>query len=700
MRRHRHIPLSDPFTHSHFLPPNRNIPSIGSSLAKAILIPFLFLVSGPAISSDSLVWLPYPDDGITLGQGFDILRNQKTPAVCVDYVPVEDAGLETSYDTSTLNSFTDVFSSLDIRSSGALDMSIFRASSKLQFANKIKTTSIGERFMFNANILRGVLYASPQKSFKRGAKNPASQKPNAIDEPPPPHVAFRQDLDGIADFDFSTQCGHGFVSAIVTGIELNAAITTHKKTSEDSAKLSGSLKVEALEGLIKGSGSIDGRSETVKSLETSQLNSFILGGEQYSLPTTIEKLREFVVRLPTLADRHPRPVRIAISPYSALTTGGDFSVFHNASTLRPLIYSYFAAREARDRIASILEDLETDSQDKSIFIHDEIELFRETHSINQVMLELQEILSTCRSVLSEGNSERSAQVDRESMQDVGQIFRTLEQGSRNLPMDKPQIFYRIFGGSPPGGTADDERELDVQKCVSGNRAQEGIQQALEGYFFSLASVPIDLTSIEDSQISKEEFRTSIEILAKSDIDEVLLAADRLRSAHLANWAHCTGNIRTRVDSLRLLGVSPTNLQVVLEENGGLIRNCQGEFEKRWEEFRTRVESIADQEKDSLLSAMATVREVLAREVYRKTIYPILESMCRTDIQYSLCAYSYEDAMFAVNKYIDLEREDVLEMAEILSIDFGDSSSNKVPPSKPPVFRGPGCKLDPGERACK
>ena len=136
-----------------------------------------------------------------------------------------------------------------------------------------------------------------------------------------PQVKLRQDVGKIKNFDFSTHCGHGFVSAIVTGIELNAAITTSRKTSAHTAKLSGSLKLEALEGLIKGSGSIEGKSETVKSLETSQLKSFILGGEHYSLPTTIEKLRDFVIGLPVLADQYPRPVRIAISPYSSLTTG-------------------------------------------------------------------------------------------------------------------------------------------------------------------------------------------------------------------------------------------------------------------------------------------------------------------------------------------------------------------------------------------
>ena len=186
------------------------------------------------------------------------------------------------------------------------------------------------------------------------------------------------------------------------------------------------------------------------------MNSFILGGEQYSLPTTMKKLRDFVVALPSLVDQHPRPVRIAVTPYSAITTGGGFGVFHNASTLRQLIYSHFAAREARDRISSILGDLRNNDKVELIFLHDEVELFRKAQVTNQLMLELQEMMLTCRSILAGSNSELSVQVDRK---DVGQIYRALEGLSRNVPMGEGQISYRIFGGSAPTITADDGRSL-------------------------------------------------------------------------------------------------------------------------------------------------------------------------------------------------------------------------------------------------
>ena len=698
MRNYLHITSRTQYTPGHSRIYNRTQCSNVSRLAKFFLFPFLFLASGSALSSESVVWLPYPEDGVTLGQGFDILRNLKTPAVCIDYVPVEDAGLETSYDTFALNSFTDVFSSLDIQSSGALDMSILRASSKLRFANKVKTTSIGKQFMFNANILRGALYVSPQKSFKRGVNHPGSQDPNTPEQPALPRITFRKDLDDVANFDFSTHCGHGFVSAIVTGIELNAAITTIEETSEHTAKLSGSLKLEALEGLIKGSGSIEGKSKAVRSLEQSQLKSFILGGENYSLPTTIGKLKEFVIGLPTLADQHPRPVRIAISPYSALTTGSGFNVFYNASSLRHLIYSYFAAREARDRISSTLEDLASKGQDTSLFVHDEIELFREAHVINKTMLELQKLLAACRKALSRTNSDRSLQLDEqlpentENTGNIGRIYRALEGASRNHLMDKKEISFRIYGDPSKGNTTNDKQKLDLTGCLSGSLVRESVQRALESYFFSLASISIDLGAIEDAKISTEEFRKSIELLARSNVVYELIAVDQHRASILANWTHCTQSMKTRVEPLRDLGVDPIKLQLAMKEGGSLGESCNAQFAEEWKEFGIQTGNISSDNKKEILEAMATVREVLAREIYRKSIYPIIESMCRADIQYSLCAYSYDNTMFALGKHVSISRAHIFKMAKILAIQLGDSPTDEAQPKEPPVYQEPGgCK---------
>ena len=76
------------------------------------------------------------------------------------------------------------------------------------------------------------------------------------------------------------------------------------------------------------------------------------------------------------------------------------------------------------------------------------------------------------------------------------------------------------------------------------------------------------------------------------------------------------------------------------------------------------------------------------------------SMCRADIQYSLCSYSYDDVLLTVNKYIPLERAGILKMAEVLGVELGDASSDKEKPIELPVFHGPGCVLKPLEMACK
>lgn len=651
-----------------------------SRVLQIVSVPFLFCISSPALPNDSAIWLPYPPDGIALGQGYDILRNAKTPTVCIEYVSVADAGLETKYEISTLNSFSDVFSSLEIHSSGALDMSILRASAKLNFANQIKTTSIDERYMFSANVSRGALHVSPQPTVKRGATTQGSQDDTLDDDQLPRQVAFRSDLSTKPDFDFATQCGHGFVSAIVTGVELNAAITTSGQSSEHAAKLSGSLKLEALERLIKGTGTIEGKSAAVESLEKSQLDTFIMGGENYSLPTTLEALKEFVIRLPDLVEQHPRPIRIAISPYSTLTTGGGFDVFNNASTLRPLIYASFAAREARDRIYSIAEGINREDQITLFYNSDEVELYRRAQNLNGLMVELRETLVMCREALSNENSSRAVQVlsgptrDIENLQNLENVFHTLEHESRNEKTDDTKIAAMVLEQTPSDSGSEEREGLDLFECVAGNSVREMIHRALENYLFSLSSMPIDVTSRDESQISKDQLQSSIEALVTGDVSKELLAADRLLTKKRAQHAHCAENIETRMNSLRLLRVGQSTLESALSKGEDLMTQCEEELAAGSQEFQSKVDSIGTREKLKILSDISTVREVLAHEIYRNSIQPILRSMCRADLNYLLCSYSYDDTMNAVRQYVGLGGSDILRLAEILGIQVVETPS--------------------------
>ena len=375
-------------------------------------------------------------------------------------------------------------------------------------------------------------------------------------------------------------------------------------------------------------------------------------------------------------------------------------MFHNASSLRHLIYSYFAAREARDRISTILEDMGSEEHNSSMFIHNEVELFREAHEINIIMLELQELLAACRKVLSQENSKLSLQVDNAFIGNPEKTYRALENLPRDYPMEKKEITSRLYRGALSSDFTEEIDKLDLAACISGTRVRESVGRALQSYFFSLASIPIDLKALEDSAISTVEFRASIELLARSYVTEKIIAVDDLRASSLSRWAHCTQDLKKRVEALRLLGVNQSRLQRAVAEGTDSDNSCNKMFDTKWGEFSIQSNDSADENREKTLSAMAIVREVLAREMYRKSIYPILQSMCRADIQYSLCAYSYNQTMLAVGKHVGMSRADILEMARILGIQFDSLPTDKDQPGDPPVYRGPGCKLKPMEMACK
>lgn len=631
---------------------------------------FVCSSSTSALAEDSIVWLPYPEDGITLGQGFDLLSNRKTSGVCVQFVPVEDGGLETSYFLSTLNSFSDVLSSMNISASGALDMStVLTASMQLGFANRIRTTKTNDKFLFNANIQRGALYTSPQRSSKLGARHPFEEG-TSIDQEAT--VDFRDDLPN-SRLDMVTQCGHGFVSAIVSGVQLNTAIDTSTVDSKTASTFSGSLKLDVLGGLITGSGSVEGESEEKNVLNKSSITSYIKGGERYSLPRDIPELGEFVHNLPTLATEQPRPIKIAITPYSALSARGDaanVSVLADASTLRPLVYAYFAVREARHRIAELLDDWGAIEERRLFVIPGKLKLFQEMHELTLLMSRTQELLRFCQSEFSKQNINaaiiasqkvRSATSRRVGEQEgeIQLIYQELENQAREKKNE----------ATARGGLfCENDQGIEDLRTRVANR-----------YFFSLVSMPIALQDIRDPLVESNDFEEYVKSLLNGE-NEISLQIGKLESTIRDKRRACESQYDSTLEKLyRRHNDLPWEQEINTGRRADLrntIENITREKEAECSEAvqsekRQLAELNAEMDKvrkDPPLGSekLAIVRDVLGREVYKRRFYPLLKSMCEIDIQYDICTYSYEQVMLKISEHIFLTKRELREIDRILA----------------------------------
>ena len=628
----------------------------------------------PAVASET-IWMSYPEEGIELGQGFDLLNNRKTPAVCVDFIAVQDAGLETTYELSALNSFSDVLSALNVSASGALDMSIFTARAKLQFANKVKTALFDQKYAISARIHRGILYASPTTPLKPGATTLSKQHPDTnadrIGE-----ITFRR-TNADDPLDFVRRCGHGFVSAIALGVEIDTIIDTSAATSEEVSSLSGSAKLEVLGGLISGSGSLSGTAEAKSALEQSRLTSFILGGEQYNLPRTIAELKDFIRNLPNLSQEKPRGLKIAVSSYSTLVRDRHPPVLGTAAQLQPLVFAYFSARDAKDRLSEVLdgryrnEPLRTRQR---FVIPREATLYGRFQSAVALMRELRDRISTCRLAVTSATRPEP----RKSTASLKDLYLAYADSKANL---LTELRAKIREGSQP---VDDG-------CTIGKSVEAAVALANDLYLFALASVPVDLDSIHDEFVSTSQLRDNIRILAHQDWDDPDPSAVSKKATIRRNYAKCVNEVTTRFSLQSRLRDSKS---VAPTANGPSTDKCRDETTKELSSLPNQ--SPKQRHRD------AVVRDVLTRELYRKAVYPALKSLCGGESHYSLCLLDYHAAIAAIGNYLHLDRGDYEQMAQLLELTADADAPERVdePNKKLPVWPDePGCSW-PSTGTCR
>lgn len=68
---------------THSLKPKRILTALCAVLSTA----------GSGYAAEEVQWFAYPEGGVNLGQGFDLLTGSPTPASCLNFIANYDAGL-------------------------------------------------------------------------------------------------------------------------------------------------------------------------------------------------------------------------------------------------------------------------------------------------------------------------------------------------------------------------------------------------------------------------------------------------------------------------------------------------------------------------------------------------------------------------------------------------------------------------------
>ncbi len=323
--------------------------------APFLALPFL-LATNPVLAED-MIWLDYPQEGVVLGQGYNLLQDKVAYGNCVNFVPVQDPSQHINFRFEEVNSHSEVQSRTKISASGSMRMAILNASARLQFLSDEKFKLDTTKFILNAEVTNSSLFAAPSVSYKRGVSLPDAPVENGGKSTNWRQVAvdndFRISTRGNA-LQNHQRCGHGFVAAIISGAAVDAFLTFSKSNAEALADINGGLKAD-IAGIFKVSGSFEQRQSSVARQDSTSVSLFRYGGESGSIAYDLAGLKDSIRELTQDAAEAPKPIRIGVLPYSALDNQPDVTQPISAFDYSPEINSYFLARDVFEKTSDAID---------------------------------------------------------------------------------------------------------------------------------------------------------------------------------------------------------------------------------------------------------------------------------------------------------------------------------------------------------
>ena len=341
--------------------------------AATLVVGGLVSVETHASDANDLVWVEYPQSGVVLGQGYNLLTDSPATGTCVDFRAVQDPSQQTSYRFDEVTSKTETMSKLNISASGSLKMAILDATASLNFLTQEEFTVDTKKFLLTADVTNSSLFAAPSFDYKLGAKNlvpfvgnnfvdnPESETPTGT---PPAPVQGQPEQAGPARTSISFKedhfkediedCGHGFVAAIVSGASVQAFMTMSSEDAKSLTDIKGSVQAD-IGGIFSVSGSIESKQKHNSLVTRSNVSVFKSGGAGGPLTVDYEKLKTSLLNLPKEASTTPRPLRIGILPYSALSKLNQTNDV-TALFFKKAVSAYFLALDVFERTSSVIDD--------------------------------------------------------------------------------------------------------------------------------------------------------------------------------------------------------------------------------------------------------------------------------------------------------------------------------------------------------
>jgi hypothetical protein len=194
--------------------------------------------------------------------------------------------------------------------------------------------------------------------------NPAG---NVVTGASPPEVPAGERINiNPSDAKNVEKCGHGFVTAIVSGAAIDAFLTYTKTDATALADIKGGLKAD-IASVFKVSGSFEQRQESVSKQNSTSISMYRFGGNGAQLVYDLTGLKTSLKDIVKDATQSPKPIRIGVLPYRYLDTQPGFTGAWSADTFAEPIDAFFMAKDVFERTEAAIDKIESlvDTKDRA-----------------------------------------------------------------------------------------------------------------------------------------------------------------------------------------------------------------------------------------------------------------------------------------------------------------------------------------------
>lgn len=262
------------------------------------------------LQDNLVITTSYPDDGVVLGQGWDMISGNKTNTICVTGLEqhIENDSSTTNYelvyDEEQLSKLLDIGAKASYGGFG-YSASIESTYKKINLSERTRTHILGRVITDKGG---NFLVSSIEKPIKIT-------------------IPFKQE-------SFRSICGDGFVSAIKKGGQLNVLFDIETNDTNDTEKFG--IKMEA-----GGFGSNVGLSMSQESIsklinENTRISTIQSGGLQES-PTTADEVKIKIAKFANFSPEKAAPYKILITPYNRLK---DLETKNNITAMSAYYFQY------------------------------------------------------------------------------------------------------------------------------------------------------------------------------------------------------------------------------------------------------------------------------------------------------------------------------------------------------------------------